>query len=176
MSVGGFASAGIMTSLHASEICWPILQRLREQHCLRASGLSPPCLRKCCWLQGPGDNATNSDDPFVLFTGRMYNNAITPGVIRIQQGEHGGCAWQVVSWQCLCKVGQLCAIKNLLPDPGCPPNTGPWAAASTCTPAMVKDEARKSSTVPADAADTTLRLWASTPELMACISLLQAPR
>lgn len=37
-------------------------------------------------VEGPGDNTTNSDDPFVLFTGRMYNNAITPGVIRIQQG------------------------------------------------------------------------------------------
>ena len=37
-------------------------------------------------IQGPGDNSTDSDDPFVLFTGRMYNNLITPGVMRMQQG------------------------------------------------------------------------------------------
>ena len=60
-----------------------------QQVCPRPNGWLLPCLSRCSWLQGPGDNATNSDDPFVLFTGRMYNNAITPGVIRIQQGEHG---------------------------------------------------------------------------------------
>ena len=38
-------------------------------------------------IQGPGDTSTDSDDPFVLFTGRMYNNLITPGVMRMQQGR-----------------------------------------------------------------------------------------
>lgn len=66
-----------------------MMQRLCKQSSPCPSELLHPCLKRCCRLQGPGDNTTNSDDPFVLFTGRMYNNAITPGVIRIQQGEHG---------------------------------------------------------------------------------------
>ena len=35
---------------------------------------------------GPGDNASSSD-PYVEYTGRVYNLAITPGVARTKQGE-----------------------------------------------------------------------------------------
>ena len=35
-------------------------------------------------VQGPGDNTTG--EPYVLYTGRVYNNSITPGVARVKQG------------------------------------------------------------------------------------------
>ena len=35
---------------------------------------------------GPGDNASSSD-PYVEYTGRVYNQAIIPGVARTKQGE-----------------------------------------------------------------------------------------
>lgn len=38
------------------------------------------------WLQGPGDNSSDAD-PFILYTGRVYNEALVAGVVRVQQGE-----------------------------------------------------------------------------------------
>ena len=35
--------------------------------------------------QGPGDNSS-LDDPYVMFTGRLYNAALVAGIIRVQQG------------------------------------------------------------------------------------------
>ena len=37
-------------------------------------------------VQGPGDN-TSADIPYVLYTARVYNSSITPGIARVQQGE-----------------------------------------------------------------------------------------
>ncbi|KAA6422589.1 MAG: hypothetical protein FRX49_07450 [Trebouxia sp. A1-2] len=37
-------------------------------------------------IQGPGDN-TSADDPYIMYTGRTYNEALVAGMIRIEQGE-----------------------------------------------------------------------------------------
>ncbi len=36
-------------------------------------------------MQGPGDN-TSADDPYIMYTGRTYNEALIAGMIRIEQG------------------------------------------------------------------------------------------
>ncbi len=36
-------------------------------------------------LQGPGDN-TSTTDPYLLYTGRTYNDTAVPGVMRVKQG------------------------------------------------------------------------------------------
>ena len=36
-------------------------------------------------MQGPGDNTT-ADDPYIMYTGRTYNEALVAGMIRIEQG------------------------------------------------------------------------------------------
>ncbi len=36
-------------------------------------------------MQGPGDN-TSADDPYIMYTGRTYNEALVAGMIRIEQG------------------------------------------------------------------------------------------
>ena len=41
--------------------------------------------------QGPGDNSS-ADDPYVEFTGRLYNERLVAGVIRVKQGAQ---AWPV---------------------------------------------------------------------------------
>lgn len=36
-------------------------------------------------IVGPGDN-TSADDPYVEFTGRVYNNQLVSGLVRVKQG------------------------------------------------------------------------------------------
>jgi hypothetical protein len=36
-------------------------------------------------MQGPGDN-TSADDPYIMYTGRTYNEALVAGMIRVEQG------------------------------------------------------------------------------------------
>lgn len=39
-------------------------------------------------MQGPGDN-TSVDDPYIMYTGRTYNEALVAGIIRVEQGVRG---------------------------------------------------------------------------------------
>lgn len=36
-------------------------------------------------IMGPGDN-TSDDDPYIEFTGRVYNHALVAGLVRAKQG------------------------------------------------------------------------------------------
>lgn len=47
-------------------------------------------MRFICCVQGPGDN-TSMDDPFVTFTGRLYNKRLVAGLLRVKQGAIGFC-------------------------------------------------------------------------------------
>jgi len=40
-------------------------------------------------IMGPGDN-TSADDPYVDFTGRVYNHQLVTGLVRVKQGR-GAC-------------------------------------------------------------------------------------
>ena len=59
-------------------------------------------------MQGPGDN-TSADDPYIMYTGRTYNEALIAGMIRIEQGALSfdcnlvlalTAAWWVTTIQC----------------------------------------------------------------------------
>ncbi len=39
----------------------------------------------CIVTQGPGDNSSLGD-PYLVFTGRTYNDTPVPGVMRVKQG------------------------------------------------------------------------------------------
>ena len=45
----------------------------------------PHPLERLPSMQGPGDN-TSADDPYIMYTGRTYNEALVAGMIRIEQG------------------------------------------------------------------------------------------
>ena len=38
-------------------------------------------------VQGPGDN-TSAEDPYIVYTGRTYNQELIAGVIRVMQGAN----------------------------------------------------------------------------------------